>query len=101
MLDIQITITEPSGVKDKLNQATGEEIVLARVWASKTESGGRENIYASRIVNQGEVVYTIRWREGVKPGQSVVHGERSTKIDFVIEEGRCRWMHLKCRLNNA
>lgn len=101
MLDRYISITEPSKIKDKLNHTVGDDIVVANVWGSKTESGGRENVYASRIVNEGEVIYTVRWRADIRASQWVVDGDRRVKIIFTIEEGRRKWLHLKCKLNNG
>lgn len=101
MLDTFIQIFEKTTERDALNKRLDVEVHLADCWAQRTEHGGRENMYASRIVNQGEVVYTVRWRADIRAGQIVGEGERRSPIQFVEQEGRRKWLHLKCLLSNA
>lgn len=102
MFTTPIKIVSAPTEKNRLGEKVGDDVVIAeQIWAAKTEHGGRESIYASRIVNEGEIVYTIRWHDIFKPGMWVIDGDIRAKIIFVLQEGRRSRTHLKCLLTNG
>ena len=95
MFDTRIEICAYSQERDDYGERTDEFVPIALCVAQRTESGGRENLFASRIVHENEVVYTIRWRPGIRPSQFVREGDRVMNITSVVEEGRQKFLHLK------
>ena len=81
--------------RDDYNERTMELVPIGVFYAQKTESGGRENLYASRIVHENEVVFTVRYSDKIKSGMFVRLDGRSMKITSVHEEGRRKYLHLK------
>jgi len=101
MFDTRIEILEYTEERDDYNELVRSLVRIAVCFAQRTESGGRENLYAERIVHENEVVYTIRYREGLRTGQMIRDEERLRKIISIHEEGR-RWrLHLKCTKSDA
>ena len=101
MFNHRIEIHEYREIRDKYNDRTQELQRVAVCYAQRTEAGGRENLYAGRIVHENEVVYTIRYRAGLLAGMVVKDGESLHKITSVHEEGR-RWrLHLKTTKSDA
>lgn len=101
MFDAQIDILTYSQERDDYNERTNELIEMGTFYAQKTESGGRENLYASRIVHENEVVFTIRYSEKIKAGMFVRLDEQLLKITSVHEEGRRKYLHLKTVKSDA
>ena len=101
MFNHRIEIHEYREVRDAYNDRTKELQPVAVCYAQRTEAGGRENLYAGRIVHENEVVYTIRYRAGLLAGMVVKDGKSLRKITSVHEEGR-RWrLHLKTTKTDA
>lgn len=101
MFDCCIEILEYVDLRDEYNDRTTELQQVAVCFAQRTKSGGRENLYAGRIVHENEVVYTLRWQEALRAGMVVRDEGRLHKIVSVHEEGR-RWrLHLKCTKSDA
>lgn len=95
MFNHRIEIHEYRELRDEYNDRTKELQCVAICYAQRTETGGRENLYAGRIVHENEVVYTIRYRAWLLAGMVVKDGEFLRKITSIHEEGR-RWrLHLK------
>jgi SPP1 family predicted phage head-tail adaptor len=101
MFDTRIEILALSQERDAYNERTEELVPVAVCFSQCTESGGRENLYASRILHENEVVYTVRWREGIRPSMFVREGELTLKIISVHEEGRRKLMHIKVKKTDA
>lgn len=95
MYHLPIEIKSKSPVRDAYNELSDELITVARCFAQRTEFGGRENLYASRILHEYEVVYTIRWRKEIKAGMWVQDGGELRKIISLHTEGRNKIIHLK------
>lgn len=95
MFDTRIEILAYSQERDDYNEKTHELVPIAVSFAQRTESGGRENLFASRILHENEIVYTIRYRDGIRPSQFVKEGDRVMKITSVHEEGRRKYLHVK------
>lgn len=95
MFNTRIEIMAYSQERDDYNERTMELVPIGVFYAQKTESGGRENLYASRIVHENEVVFTIRYSDKVKSGMFVRLEGRDMKITSVHEEGRRKYLHLK------
>ena len=94
MFDHSISIYRFQEVRDEYNDRTHQKTLVALCYAQRTEAGGRENLYAGRIVHENEVAYTIRYRTGITAGMLVQDGDSLRKITSVQEEGR-RWrLHL-------
>ena len=95
MFDSRIEIMTYSQERDDYNERTMELVPIGVFYAQKTESGGRENLYASRIVHENEVVFTVRYSDKIKSGMFVRLNGRDMKITSVHEEGRRKYLHLK------
>mgnify|MGYP005858612245 CR=1 FL=1 len=95
MFDTRIEILAYSQKRDDYNERTNELVEIGTFYSQKTESGGRENIYASRIVHENEIVFTIRYSDKIKSGMFVRLDEQLLKITSVYEEGRRKYLHLK------
>ena len=80
--------------RDDYNDRSRTLVHAATCFAQRTEAGGRENLYAGRIVHENEVVYSTRFRSGVDAGMVVQDGQNLQKITAVRCEGRRRVMHL-------
>jgi len=101
MFDTRIEILGYIEERDDYNELTESLVRIAVCYAQRTENGGRENLYAGRIVHENEVVYTIRYQDGLHAGQLIRDEGRLRKIISVHEEGR-RWrLHLKCTESDA
>jgi SPP1 family predicted phage head-tail adaptor len=101
MFDTRIEILALSQERDEYNERTEELVPMAVCWAQRTENGGRENLFASRILHENEIAYTVRWREGIRPSMFVQDGEATLKIVSVHEEGRRKYLHIKVRKTDA
>lgn len=95
MFNTRIEIMAHSQERDDYNERTMELVPIGVFYAQKTESGGRENLYASRIVHENEVVFTVRYSDKIKSGMFVRLDGRDMKITSVHEEGRRKYLHLK------
>jgi SPP1 family predicted phage head-tail adaptor len=95
MFDTRIEIMAYSQERDDYNERTMELVQIGVFYAQKTESGGRENLYASRIVHENEVVFTVRYSDKIKSGMFVRLDGRDMKITSVHEEGHRKYLHLK------
>lgn len=101
MFDTRIEIMAYSQERDDYNERTMELVLVGTFYAQKTESGGRENLYASRIVHENEVVFTVRYSDKIKSGMFVRLDGRDMKITSVHEEGRRKYLHLKTTKSDA
>lgn len=101
MYDTKIDILALSRVKDEYNELSDSYEPIAICYAQKTENGGRENLYASRMIHENEIVYTIRYRKEIKVGQFILDGGALMKITSLHEEGRRKYMHLKVLKSDA
>lgn len=101
MFDHKIEILAYKEMRDEYNDRTDELVHIATCCACRTEAGGRENLYAGRIVHENEIVYTVRWRAGIEAGMVVKEYDRIHRIISVHEEGR-RWrLHIKVTKSDA
>lgn len=101
MFDTRIEIMAHSQERDDYNERTMELVSIGVFYAQKTESGGRENLYASRIVHENEVIFTVRYSGKIKSGMFVRLDGRDMKITSVHEEGRRKYLHLKTVKSDA
>lgn len=101
MFDTRIEILAYSQERDDYNERMMELVLMGVFYAQKTESGGQENLYASRIVHENEVVFTIRYSEKIKSGMFVRLDELLLKITSVHEEDRRKYLHLKTVKSDA
>lgn len=95
MFDHWIEIHKYLEFRDEYNDRSFRLDFVAEAYAQRTEAGGRENLYASRIIHENEVVYTIRWRSHIEPGMVVKDGEDYRKIVGTQEEGRHWRLHIR------
>lgn len=101
MFDTRIEVMAYSQERDDYNERTMELAPIGLFYAQKTENGGRENLYASRIVHENEVVFTVRYSDKIKSGMFVRLDGRDMKITSVHEEGRRKYLHLKTIKSDA
>nr|DAI17387.1 MAG TPA: Putative head tail adaptor [Caudoviricetes sp.] len=101
MFDTRIEICAYSQERDDYNERVDELVPIAVCFAQRTEAGGRENLFASRILHENEIAYTIRWRPGIRPSQMIRVDDQVMKITSVHEEGRRKFLHLKVKKTDA
>jgi SPP1 family predicted phage head-tail adaptor len=101
MFDCRIEILDYTEERDAYNDLVKTLILVTTTYAQRTENGGRENLYAGRIVHENEVVYTIRYHDGLRAGMHIRDEGSLRKITSIHQEGR-RWrLHLKCTKSDA
>ena len=83
------------------NERREEMRCVAVCYAQRTEAGGRENLFAGRILHGNEIAYTIRWRPGIRPSYQVREGGMVCRIVSVHEEGRRKYLHIKVKKSDA
>lgn len=96
----KIEIFEPS-VNRQAGEVVGEPTLFRTLWAERTVEGGRDNIYASRMVHQNEAVYSIRWTPGLKPLMLLKHNNDIRPIISIHDEGFRQLQHIKITLSDA
>ena len=96
-----IDIYEIDSTRDEYNERQDVYQHKAQCYAQVTESGGRENMYASRIIHENEAVYTIRYRDGITAGMFVEDAGIRHKIKAIYAEGRRFRQHLLITINDA
>lgn len=101
MFDTPIRIMQLSEQRDEYNDRIKSYRNIALCYAQKTESGGRENLYAGRIVHENEIVYTIRYRTGLEAGMYLLDNGKRMKITSIHEEGRRQRLHLRVTKTDA
>ena len=101
MFDHRIEIHAFLEFRDEYNDRTKRIDFVAEAYAQRTEAGGRENMYASRIVHENEVVYTIRWRSHILPGMLLKDGDDWLRIVGTQEEGRHHRLHIRAVKTDA
>ena len=72
MFDRPIVVLRYRDSRDEYGDRSKELVPVATLVAQRTESGGRENLYAGRIVHENEVAYTIRYRSGIELNTFVI-----------------------------
>lgn len=104
---VKILILRPAETQDTTAEIVGEPTPWRTFWATKTESGGRENLFASRIVHEGSAVLTIPYvRDADGKGPAVTAGMivelegRRRPIQYVYEEGFRKKLHIMITLND-
>ena len=96
MYNSRIEIYQQSQERDAYNELIDKLVLVGIYWAQRTESGGRENLYASRIVHENEVAFTIRFATTIKAGMVVRYEDQDMKVLSTHEEGRRKFLHIKC-----
>lgn len=96
----KITLLKPAVLQDASGEIVGEPTPWREVWATKTENGGRTNLYASRIVHENSAALTIPYIKGVTPDMLVeIEGVRRP-IESINEEGFRKRLHILVTLND-
>lgn len=80
--------------------AVGPDHFVGSVWAERTEAGGRENLYASRITNPNEVTFSFRWVPWVTPEMLLEVDGRRWPIISLSAEGFRRMLHAKIQIRH-
>ena len=78
-----------------LTSAMRELGVTESTFVPASQFDAQYAMYASRIVHENEVVYTIRWRSHILPGMYVKDGDDLRKIVGTQEEGRHWRLHIR------
>lgn len=91
---IKILLMKPAEHQDTTGELVSEPTPWRHFWATKTENGGRANLYASRIVHENGIVLTVPYNRGITPDMLVeIDGERRP-IEGVYEEGFRKTIHI-------
>lgn len=96
----KIILLKPAASQDASGEIVGEPTLWRRVWATKTENGGRANLYASRIVHENSVVLTIPYIRGITPDMLVEIDGSRRPIESINEEGFRKRLHILITLND-
>lgn len=96
----KIRILRPATARDETGEVRGVPELFRTAWAVKTESGGRENLYASRIVHEHEAVLSIRYIEGLTPDMLVEFDGVRRPIADIVPEGFRKTLHIKVTLRD-
>ena len=105
---VRITLLRPATMQDAGGEIVGDPTPWRSFWATKTESGGRENLFASRIVHEGSAVLTIPYVKG-EDGRSPavdarmlveIDGRPPRPIESVYEEGFRKKLHILISLSD-
>lgn len=96
----KVRFLRPATERGATGEVVGEATLFRTVWAVKTESGGRENLFASRIVHEHEAVFTIRYIDGLTPDMLVEFEGRRRPIADIVPEGFRRLLHVKVTLRD-
>ena len=104
---VRITLLRPATTQDAGGEIVGEPIPWRSFWATKTESGGRENLFASRIVHEGSAVLTIPYVKGDDGRSPAVDARMLVEIDgrrrpieSVYEKGFRQKLHILSTFND-
>lgn len=89
--------TVVNGYNQKLRQ---EMTHIAYIYCQRTEAGGRENLYASRIVHENQCVFTTRMREGIVAGMFLKEGGKIYRIESTQNEDS-KWLHITVTLSDG
>lgn len=74
-MDRRITIERPAEVRDGSGSVTmGWTPLVSDIWAQVTRAPGREFLSAGAVQDAGEIVFRIRYREGITPACRVFYG---------------------------
>lgn len=83
--------------RNRANELSRDASRVSQFYAQVTEFGGTENMYASRILAAGQIVFTTYWRKEIKESMFIYYNSMLLKIISVHTEGR-RWRtHIICQ----
>lgn len=96
-----VEILQDTSEVNDYNQKPRQEFThIASIYCQRTESGGRENLYASRIVHENQCVFTTRLRHGIVAGMFLKEGGKMYRIEGVQNESD-KWMHIVITLSDG
>lgn len=87
-------LLKPARSQDAGGEIVGEPVSWRHVWGTKTENGGRSNLYASRIVHENSAVLSIPFIAGVTSDMLIEIAGRRRPIEGVYEEGFRKKLHI-------
>lgn len=96
----KIVLLKPADSQDATGEIVGEPMPWREMWATKTENGGRANLYASRIVHENGAVLTVPYIKGVTPDMLVEIDGMRRPIESINEEGFRKRLHILITLND-
>ena len=83
-LDKRVTLQSATSARDGHGQPIATWTTVATVWAAVEPIRGREYFSAQQVSAETTHRVTIRWRSGVSPQWRVVFGDRTFRIESVI-----------------
>lgn len=93
-----VEILRDDTVSNGYNQQLRQKLThIAWIYCQRTEAGGRENLYASRIVHENQCVFTTRMRSGIIAGMLLREKGKTYRIESAQNEGD-KWLHLTVTL---
>lgn len=96
----KILLLRPADRQDSTGELVSEPTPWRHFWATKTENGGRTNLFASRIVHENSIVLTIPYNKEVTANMLVeVDGQRRP-IEGLYEEGFRKALHIVVTKND-
>jgi head-tail adaptor len=95
----RVEILQNSSASDEYNQRDNNLVHVAYIYCQKTESQGRENLYAGRICHENEVVYTTRYRSDIKAGMTL---KDITNYNIIGTQNESdKWLHIVVNKTDA
>lgn len=96
----KVVLLHPAKTQDATGEIVGNPTRWREVWATKTENGGRANLYASRIVHENSVVLTIPYIGGLTSDMLVEFDGQRRPIESIHEEDFRKRLHILVTLKD-
>lgn len=98
--DTKVRLYRPSTERDALGEITGKPVLWREVWATLTQSGGRTNTYAGRIVRENEAIFSTPWLPGIDKACIAEWEGYRRPITAIVPEGFRKTVHIKVTIND-
>ena len=96
----KVRLYRQSSERDALGEITGEPVFWREVWATLTQSGGKANTYAGRIVSDNEAIFSTYWLPGIDDVCVAEWEGHRRPITAVVPEGWRKTVHIKVTIND-
>ena len=87
MLDRRILIQRPVEIRNAAGESILGWVDVASVWAGFKRASGKDEFKADQRSSVQQVVFTMRYRDGIDPKMTVVYDGERYEIEDVGEAG--------------